>query len=147
MEAEEFRVDPPLPSRLKCFVAALFVGVLFSHGYGWTAEPRTYRGRLHRVIDGDTIAVMIDHGFDIFSIQSFRVRGVDCPEMRGGTKETRKAAKVAKLFTLEWCDGHELTIRTTGSRSFTRWVADIERDGQSLAAAIIESGNGIQKER
>jgi micrococcal nuclease len=49
-----------------------------------------YKAELIRVIDGDTVALVIDLGFDTSRIERFRLYGIDAPEMR--TKEG-KAAK------------------------------------------------------
>ena len=49
-----------------------------------------YKAELIRVVDGDTVELMIDLGFSQFTRQTMRLYGIDAPEMR--TKEG-KAAK------------------------------------------------------
>jgi micrococcal nuclease len=49
-----------------------------------------YKAELIRVVDGDTVELMIDLGFSQFTRQTMRLYGVDAPEIR--TKEG-KAAK------------------------------------------------------
>ena len=49
-----------------------------------------YKAELIRVVDGDTVELMIDLGFSQFTKQTMRLYGIDAPEMR--TKEG-KAAK------------------------------------------------------
>jgi micrococcal nuclease len=49
-----------------------------------------YKAELIRVVDGDTVDLIIDLGFDTFRKERFRLYGIDAPELR--TKEG-KAAK------------------------------------------------------
>jgi hypothetical protein len=53
---------------------------------------RSYPCVIVTVIDGDTIDVEVDHGFNVYTRQRIRLANVDCPEM--GTPEGR-AAKAA----------------------------------------------------
>jgi micrococcal nuclease len=41
-----------------------------------------YKVKVIEVIDGDTIDVSIDLGFDIFTNKRIRLAGIDCPESR-----------------------------------------------------------------
>lgn len=54
--------------------------------------------RLVKVIDGDTIDVEIDLGFDVSTTQRLRLAGIDTPESR--TVDPRE--KTAGLFVKEW---------------------------------------------
>lgn len=52
------------------------------------------------VYDGDTIRVHLACKYGIFcKTIPIRVRGVDCPEIKGGSAETKELAKQAKAFT------------------------------------------------
>ena len=48
-----------------------------------------YKAELVRVVDGDTVELMIDLGFSQFTRQTMRLYGIDAPEMR--TKEGKEA--------------------------------------------------------
>jgi len=52
----------------------------------------TYKARVLRVLDGDTIEAVIDLGFGITITQTLRLRGIDCPEL------VSKEGKEAKAF-------------------------------------------------
>ena len=54
-------------------------------------EKYIYRGKLDRVVDGDTIDAMIDVGFDIWVKKRIRFKGIDTWESR-----TRDLAEKAK---------------------------------------------------
>ena len=49
-----------------------------------------YRCTLDRVIDGDTIDVCIDLGFDVLTRKRCRLMGIDTPESRTSDKEEKK---------------------------------------------------------
>ena len=56
----------------------------------------TYRCKLIRVIDGDTILAQIDLGFDTWSIKTIRLLGIDTPEIRTKNLEEKKFGIIAK---------------------------------------------------
>ena len=48
----------------------------------------TYKAKLKRVIDGDTVDLVVDAGFYISVHQRFRLKGIDAPEIFGVLKDT-----------------------------------------------------------
>lgn len=72
-----------------------------------------YRCELDRVVDGDTVDVVIDLGFSLKFKQRIRLIGVDTPEMRSSDPVERQAAKAATKFVEEWFAARDdLIIRT-----------------------------------
>ena len=72
---------------------------------------------INRVVDGDTIEVTIDLGFDIYKHERVRIAGIDTPEKRTRDLEEKKLG----IDATNWMKGtledtingeHELTIRT-----------------------------------
>ena len=41
-----------------------------------------YKARVHRIIDGDTVDVVIDLGFEMTTRQRIRLYGINTPETR-----------------------------------------------------------------
>jgi len=56
----------------------------------------TYKAKLDRVIDGDTIDVKIDLGFDISVKKRVRFSGINTPESRTRDLEEKKLGLAAK---------------------------------------------------
>ncbi|MBI3618222.1 MAG: thermonuclease family protein, partial [Candidatus Omnitrophica bacterium] len=54
----------------------------------------TYAATIDRVIDGDTLLVLIEAGFRIIVRDRLRLRGIDCPE--AGTPEGDRAKRVVE---------------------------------------------------
>ena len=73
---------------------------------------------IDKVLDGDTIDVTIDLGFDLFKKERVRIAGVDTPEKRTRNLEEKELGIDAtnwlkkKLEDTIAGDGDELTIRT-----------------------------------
>ena len=72
---------------------------------------------INRVVDGDTIDVTIDLGFDLYKKERVRVAGVDTPEKRPRDLEEKALGLDATHWLKEKLEGaidgdDELTIRT-----------------------------------
>ena len=73
--------------------------------------------KINRVVDGDTIDVTIDLGFDLYKKERVRVAGVDTPEKRTRDKEEKVLGIDATNWLKERLEAaikgdDELTIRT-----------------------------------
>ena len=90
----------------------------------------TYRAKLEKIVDGDTLRVVVDLGFDTTTRQYIRLRGIDCPEM--DTKE----GVIAKKFVETVLNGVEsLTIKTVKPDKYDRYLGDVfvpRKDGTFL---------------
>ena len=73
-----------------------------------------YNCRIVKVVDGDTIDVDIELGFDILlSNQRIRLKGVDTPESRTRDLEEKKFGLLAKEVVKSYCPvGQTVTLRT-----------------------------------
>ena len=106
--------------------------------------------KINRVIDGDTIDVTIDLGFDLFKKERVRIAGVDTPEKRTRNLEEKAlgidATNWLKDKLTETIKGEdELTIRTElkgGVGKYGRllgWLY-VGEDTISLNEAMITEG-------
>ena len=73
--------------------------------------------KINRVVDGDTIDVTIDLGFDLYKKERVRVAGVDTPEKRTRNLEEKELGIHATNWLKEKLDGaisgdDDLVIRT-----------------------------------
>ena len=105
---------------------------------------------INRVVDGDTIDVTIDLGFDLYKKERVRIAGVDTPEKRTRDKEEKAlgidATNWLKEKLTETIQGDdELTIRTElvgGTGKYGRllgWLY-INEDTVSLNEQMITEG-------
>lgn len=56
----------------------------------------TYKAKLIRIIDGDTIDAEIDLGFDTIVRKRIRLYGIDCPETRTKDLQEKESGFAAK---------------------------------------------------
>jgi micrococcal nuclease len=113
-----------------------------------------YSSYCRRVIDGDTVELVVDMGFHMSCVHHFRLIGVDTPELRGGTAESKAAARRARdrVQDLLMPDGiaQKLIIHTEKADSFGRWLAKVmffdesvaEPHWRDLSEVLIEEGLG-----
>tara|TARA_R110002020_G_scaffold432528_1_gene642552 strand:- start:607 stop:948 length:342 start_codon:yes stop_codon:yes gene_type:complete len=60
-----------------------------------------YKATVHRIIDGDTVDVTIDLGFEMTTKQRIRLYGINTPETRTRDLEEKKRGKASKARLLE----------------------------------------------
>jgi len=98
-----------------------------------------FRGTLARVVDGDTVDVLVDLGFRISAKMRFRVAGIDTPELEG---PTRSMGQRAADRTLRFLAGAEIEIASRGEvdKYGGRWDGDLSVGGVDLAETLVREG-------
>jgi len=115
--------------------------------YARTAEGHwEWPCRVLEVIDGDTIVVLIDRGFEDRSVRKVRLYGVDTAEVHNTAEDSPEyqRGKNQEFFVSRWLeiDSDEdfpfalITYEREGN--FGRWLGDIELKGNSLSEAILD---------
>jgi endonuclease YncB( thermonuclease family) len=80
----------------------------------------TYRAYVERVIDGDTLRVKLDLGFDEWTRQYLRLRGLDCPEI--ARADGRRALEFVQSRLKS---APHILVASTRSDKYDRYLADI----------------------
>ena len=114
-------------------------------------DPTDFSYRVNKVIkivDGDTIDVMLDLGFDIMYKSRVRLFGIDTPESRTSDKTEKKYGLMSKKFLQdELKSASKLSIKTykgeeTGK--FGRILGDVFVDGKSVNMKMVKEGHAVQ---
>jgi micrococcal nuclease len=73
-----------------------------------------YRAKVIKIIDGDTVDLDIDLGFDVvLANQRVRLYGIDTPESRTRDAEEKFYGKLSKQFLVDYCPvGSNITLKT-----------------------------------
>ena len=72
-----------------------------------------YSCTVEKVVDGDTIDVILDLGFDILYKSRVRLYGIDTPESRTRNKDEKARGKMAGAFLKEAIEsGEKVVIQT-----------------------------------
>ena len=69
-----------------------------------------YKATVDRVIDGDTIDVVLDLGFDISYRGRIRFQGINAPESRTRDAVEKQAGLAAKRDVEDWINGLEKKV-------------------------------------
>ena len=97
------------------------------------------------VYDGDTFYIDIPScDIDVFCKHiSIRIRGIDCPEMKGSTAETKARAKQAKEFSERFLKSGKILLYNCGRDKYFRLLCDVNVNKRNLAQELIKNGYGI----
>ncbi|NUS25039.1 MAG: thermonuclease family protein [Streptomyces sp.] len=100
-----------------------------------------YAARATKVIDGDTLDLLVDVGFGIHVQQRVRLLGINCPEH--GTI----AGTDATAYTREWIQQHgpDLVVRTVKDRreKYGRLLAQVVAAGRILNNDLVTEGLAV----
>jgi len=96
-----------------------------------------YKAELIRVVDGDTVELMIDQGFSQFTKQTMRLYGVDAPELRTKAGKEAKAWLWDALQPLEAIYVQTIQLETKAKRDkYGRFLAVLYSDLGDLRANL-----------
>ena len=99
----------------------------------------TYKAKINRVIDGDSVVIDIDLGFDTWiKDQNVRIYGIDTPEVRTKDPLEKAHGKLAKAFVEK--------ILPKGSRVAITTVKDGDKFGRVLGIVRTSTGLDIAQE-
>ena len=97
-----------------------------------------------KVVDGDTIDVIVDLGFSLFKKERCRVGGIDTPESRTRDKKEKVYGLEAKAYLKGLLESAEnLTVRTEKDGKYGRMIGYLYCDNieGSINQLMIESGH------
>jgi len=102
-------------------------------------EKYIYRGKLERVVDGDTIDALIDVGFDIWIKKRIRYSGIDTWESRTRDLEEKAKGLEAKARN------KELLMEVSSKSGYFRLKSyGVGKYGRVLGEIFIEDAEGKQ---
>ncbi len=101
-----------------------------------------YNCTVERVVDGDTIDVTLDLGFDILHKCRVRLYGIDTPESRTRNLDEKARGKMAGSFLEEAIeDGEKVVIQTKLKDSkgkYGRVLGDVVVDGININQLMVK---------
>jgi endonuclease YncB( thermonuclease family) len=118
---------------------------------GLRSRVYTYKAKVLRVVDGDTLLVNMDLGFRICLAHKLRLRGIDTPEM--STKEGKHARTFVRrrLSQVPW-----VVITTWRPDKYGRYLSDVfydpdeqdphvvAREGKYLNGELLKAGLAVR---
>lgn len=106
----------------------------------------TYRAKLGRVVDGDTIDAIIDLGFDVWVKKRVRLYDIDAPEARTRDLEEKNKGKAAKARLIEIlaAANNEFLIISHGVGKYGRCLGELFINNQSVNQQLIVEGMAVK---
>ena len=104
-----------------------------------------YQAELDRVVDGDTVDVILDLGFDVkLHKQRVRLHGIDTPESRTRNLAEKKLGLAAKERLKELCVGR-FKVKSLGKGKYGRILGiPYTEDGQDICQLLIDEGHAFE---
>ena len=106
-----------------------------------------YSCTVERVVDGDTIDVVLDLGFDIFYKSRVRLYGIDTPESRTRDKDEKARGKMASAFLKEAIEGGDKIVIQTKLKDsrgkFGRVLGNVVVDEENINQSMIDANLAV----
>ena len=104
-----------------------------------------YQAELERVVDGDTVDVTLDLGFDVkLHKQRVRLHGIATPESRSRNLAEKKLGLAAKERLKELCVGR-FKVKSLGKGKYGRVLGiPYTEDGQDICQLLIDEGHAVE---
>lgn len=126
-------------------LAAAVLTVLQQQGKPLTKTGPAEDGAMFRdvsvssVYDGDTFKINLNCSLAVYCEKvPVRVRGVDCPEMKGKTEKEKRLAQQAKAFTKTFLQSGPVTLTDCGRDKYFRLLCNVTNgEGKDLSAELI----------
>lgn len=100
---------------------------------------------VEKVVDGDTVDVILDLGFSLFTKQRVRVLGINTPELKSKDPVEKDRAFAAKAFAEQWFSSGSFSVRTTKDDKYGRILGDFMKEGvpHSFSECVLKEGHGV----
>ena len=107
-----------------------------------------YHCVITKIIDGDTIDVGIDLGFDCWlHRQRIRLHGIDTPESRTRDLEEKKYGLAAKAFVEKFIPlGSTALLKTKEKGKYGRYLGDFKVKNQWLCTELLKHRHAVKYE-
>lgn len=100
-----------------------------------------YKAKCIKVIDGDTIDVDIDLGFNTHFQTRVRLAGIDTPELRAVNPLERQAAQQIRNYVKAAIEGRDIILKTYKDPSedkYGRYLAMVYINEQNMNNSLVE---------
>lgn len=97
-----------------------------------------------KVVDGDTVDIIIDLGFSISLRQRVRIKGINSPETRTNNVEEKIKGMGAKVFAEQWfAQSGVLTVKTYKDEKYGRLLGEFFRGTENYSETAISQGFAV----
>jgi len=105
-----------------------------------------YKCVITKIIDGDTVDVDCDLGFDCWlRKQRIRLYGIDTPESRTRDKQEKRYGLAAKRFVMDFIPvGSSAILKTKEKGKYGRYLGDLKVGSKWLCKALLDNHHAVK---
>ena len=104
----------------------------------------TYKAKLDRVVDGDTIDAHINLGFDITIHKRIRLAGIDTPESRTRDLEEKARGLASKDRLKELLEGGDFILESKEVGKYGRVLGTLHVEDINVNDTLVEEGFAVE---
>jgi len=104
----------------------------------------TYKAKLDRVVDGDTIDANIDLGFDITIHKRIRLAGIDTPESRTRDLEEKARGLASKDKLIELLGNGDFVLESKEVGKYGRVLGTLLIDDININDTLVQEGFAVE---
>ena len=104
----------------------------------------TYKAKLDRVIDGDTVDANIDLGFDITIHKRIRLAGIDTPESRTRDFEEKARGLASKDKLIELLGDGNFVLESKEVGKYGRVLGTLHIDDMNINDTLVKEGFAVE---
>lgn len=97
-----------------------------------------YRAIVDRVIDGDTLVLLVDVGFSITIKEKFRFNYINAPET------STDQGKEVKQIVIDNLQGKVVEISSEGKDKYGRWLAIVYLEGTNINQWLLDNAYAVK---
>jgi|TARA_R100001594_G_scaffold27919_3_gene52954 micrococcal nuclease len=111
-------------------------------------EKYNYGVTIDRVVDGDTLDVMIDLGFNTHIKRRIRMYGINAPESRTRDLEEKARGLASKERLIEMLDEDNIVMKSHGKGKFGRVLGElfVKKENEYISVNDLLVKEGFAKE-
>ena len=103
--------------------------------------PYIYRGNVIKIVDGDTVIIQIDLGFNMSMTDSFRLYGINAPEL---STQAGKDTKVYLQGILPINSNVIVQTHKDNREKYGRWLAKIFINDLDVNSELVRTGHAVK---
>lgn len=105
-----------------------------------TSPAYQYSGKVHKIIDADTVDFLVDLGLHTLRVVRCRLYNINAPE------RFTEAGKLATAYVKETLGDKVIILLTykDPTDKYGRWIADVYVDGKSVSAMMVDNGHAVR---
>ena len=104
----------------------------------------TYKAKLDRVVDGDTVDAHIDLGFDITIHKRIRLAGIDTPESRTRDLEEKARGLASKDKLIELLGDGDFVLESKEVGKYGRVLGTLYIDKLNINQTLVDEGFAVE---